>query len=167
LTRWDQSERSSREQIKTYRLVLVPLSVENARAILAGDLSVVTHAEGWPHADTFDALGMAAREDAPWAAWLVTVNGLVIGDCGTVGHVDAEGDIEIGFGLAAEHRGRGYGTELVEGLSQWLLRQRGIRRVVAREVLADNIPSRRALERAGFKLERSVGGLVWYGLARD
>ncbi len=61
----------------------------------------------------------------------------------------------------------GYGTELVEGLSQWLLRQPGIRRVVAREVLADNIPSRRALERAGFKLERSVGGLVWYGLARD
>jgi RimJ/RimL family protein N-acetyltransferase len=155
------------EQIETRRLVLVPLAVETARAILAGDLSVVESAEGWPHADTLDALPMAVKSDAPWPVWLVTLDELVIGECGTVGPVDGAGDVEIGFGLAAEHRGVGYGTELVEALSQWLLRQPGIRRVVAREVLADNKPSRRALERAGFSLERSDGGLVWYALARD
>jgi RimJ/RimL family protein N-acetyltransferase len=110
---------------------------------------------------------MAVKADAPWPVWLVTLGGLVIGDCGTVGPVDQAGDIEIGFGLAAEHRGVGYGTELVKALSHWLLCQAGTRRVVAREVLADNTPSRRALERAGFSLERSEGGLVWYALARD
>jgi RimJ/RimL family protein N-acetyltransferase len=31
-------------------------------------------------------------------------------------------------------------------------------------VLADNVPSRRALERAGFTLEREENGLTWYAL---
>ena len=152
------------EQIETRRLVLVPLTPEQARAILGGDLSVVEYAAGWPHADTLDALRMAVREDAPWPVWLVTLDGRVIGDCGTVGSVDDVGDIDIGFGLAPEHRGAGYGTELVQGLSGWLLRRPGVRRVVAREVLAENTPSRRALERAGFELQRSDAGLVWYAL---
>lgn len=152
------------EQIETRRLVLVPLPVETARAILGGDSSVVTPAEGWPHADTLDALRMVVKDDAPWPAWLVTLDGLVIGDCGTVGSVDEAGDVEIGFGLAAGHRGFGYGTELVEGLAQWLVGQPGVRRVVARGVLAHNTPSRRALERAGFRLESSDGGLVSYAL---
>ena len=152
------------EQIETRRLVLVPMTAEQARAILVGDLSVVEHAAGWPHADTLDALRMAVREDSPWPVWLVTLDGRVIGDCGTVGSVDDVGEIDIGFGLAAEHRGAGYGTELVQGLSGWLLSRPGIRRVVAREVLAENTPSRRALERAGFELQRSDAGLVWYAL---
>jgi RimJ/RimL family protein N-acetyltransferase len=152
------------EQIETRRLVLIPLPVETALAIVGGDVSVVTHAEGWPHADTLDALRMVVKEDAPWPAWLVTIDGLVIGDCGTVGPVDEAGDVEIGYGLAAEQRGFGYGTELVDGLSQWLVQQPGVRRVVARGVLADNTPSRRALERAGFRLESSEGGLVSYAL---
>jgi RimJ/RimL family protein N-acetyltransferase len=153
------------ERIDTRRLVLVPLRVETALAITRGDLSAVTHAEGWPHADTLDALRMVVNEDAPWPVWLVTLDGLVIGDCGTVGQVDEAGDVEIGFGLAAERRGFGYGTELVQGLAQWLARQPGVRRIVARGVLAGNTPSRRALERAGFRLESTDGGLVSYALA--
>jgi RimJ/RimL family protein N-acetyltransferase len=153
------------EQIETRRLVLVPMSTEAARAILSGDLSAFERVDGWPHADTLDAVRMALKTDAAWPVWLVTLDGRVIGDCGTVGPVDEAGDIDIGYGLAAEHRGAGYGTELVEALSRWLLRRPGVRRVVAREVAADNTPSRRALERAGFRLERSDGDLVWYALA--
>jgi RimJ/RimL family protein N-acetyltransferase len=153
------------ESIATPRLTLVPLQLEIARAVLAGDLSAVVHAEGWPHDDTLDALAMVAGVDR-WAAWLVVLDDVVIGECGTVGHIDEAADVEIGYGLAAEHRGRGYGTELVRALSQWLLRRPGVGRVVARGVLADNVPSRRALERAGFALERAEGGLVWYALAR-
>jgi RimJ/RimL family protein N-acetyltransferase len=153
------------EQIETRRLVLVPMPTEAARAVQSGDLSAFERADGWPHADTLDAVRMALKKDAAWPVWLVTLDGRVIGDCGTVGQVDEAGDIDIGYGLAAEHRGAGYGTELVEALSQWLLRRPGVRRVVARGVAADNTPSRRALERAGFRLERSDGDLVWYALA--
>ena len=50
----------------------------------------------------------------------------------------------------------------MQRLSRWLIAQPGVERVVAREVLADNVASRRALENAGFVLEREERGLTWY-----
>ncbi len=152
------------ERIETPRLVLVPISVETARAVIEGDLSGVRAGSGWPHADTLDGLRMAVDNDVE-LGWFVTLDDAVIGDCGTHGAADDAGDIEIGYGLAAPYRGRGYGSELVIGASQWLLGQPGVQRVVAREVLADNLPSRRALERAGFVLERAEDSRVWYALS--
>jgi RimJ/RimL family protein N-acetyltransferase len=155
-----------RERIMTERLVLVPLSAEVARAVIGGDLSGLRAGKGWPHADTLDGLRMAVEHDHD-SGWLVTLDGVVIGDCGTHGHADPAGDIEMGYGLAAPYRGLGYGTELVEGLSQWLLGQPGVQRIVVRNVLADNVPSRRALERAGFVIEQVDEGHVSYTRARE
>lgn len=151
-------------RIATQRLVLAPLDDEVAHAVLAGDFSGVTRAEGWPHDDTLDALRMATTPGGGSLVWLVMLDDVVIGDCGTVGDLDDEGAIEIGYGLAAELRGRGYGNELVDALSGWLLAQPEVEQVVAREVLADNVASRRALENAGFVLEREAGSLTWYVL---
>jgi len=151
------------EPMRTRRLQLVPLKIESARAVLAGDLSGLRTAEGWPHEDTLDAIRTAAGAGPRSLVWLVTLDGVVIGDCGTVGPLRAGGEIEIGYGLAAEHRGRGYGTEVVGALSRWLSGRPGVSRVVA-EVQAGNTPSRRVLERAGFVLERSEAGRVWYAL---
>ena len=151
------------EPIPTRRLVLVPVAPSTARAVVSGDLSGLRVGDGWPHEDSLDGLRMTAERTA--SCWFVTLEGVVIGDCGTHGPPDDRGDVEIGFGLAAPSRGRGYGTEVVAGLSQWLLRQPGVRRVVAREVPADNLPSRRALERAGFVVELSDERRVWYALA--
>ena len=146
--------------------MLVPVSAEIATAVVGGDLSNVAHAAGWPHDDTLDALRLALSSDEPSLVWLVTLDDTVIGDCGTLGGLDTAGDIEIGYGLAAEHRGLGYGNEVVSGLSGWLLGHPRVRRVVAREVLAANVPSRRALEHAGFVLEEERDGLTWYALNR-
>jgi glycogen synthase len=137
--------------ISTARLALVPVSPELAAAVIAGDLSALTVGEGWPHEDTVDGLRMAAGEERAWL-WFVTLEGVVIGDCGTHGEPDERGEVEVGYGVAGPYRGRGYGTEIVIGLSSWLLGQPGVRRVIAR-VAADNAPSQRALERAGFALE--------------
>lgn len=84
--------------------------------------------------------------------WFVTVDGVVIGDCGIHGEPGEHGDVELGYGLAPPYRGRGYGTETAVGLSRWLLGQDAVRRVVGRAAL-DNPPGRRTLERAGFALE--------------
>jgi RimJ/RimL family protein N-acetyltransferase len=139
--------------IATPSLVLEPLSVDAAKAIVAGDASGVRSGRGWPHDDTRDGLHNAlTRGHAP--GWLITLDGLVIGDCGTHGDPDQQGDVELGFGLAAPYRGRGYGTEVAIALSRWLLAQPGVRRVLGRAELG-NTPSRRALERAGFVLDSS------------
>jgi len=154
-----------RERIETPRLALVPVPPETAEAILAGDFSGVRAAEGWPREDTVVPFRTAAKYGVELPAWLVMLDDLVIGDCHTHGPADEAGDIEIGYGLAEPYRGRGYGSELVKGLSQLLLGRPGIRRVVARHVPIDNVPSRRSLERAGFVLERADEEYAWYALA--
>jgi [ribosomal protein S5]-alanine N-acetyltransferase len=152
--------------LTTRRLILAPLGETVARAVLVDDFSAVERADGWPHADTLDALRMATTPDSPSSVWLIMLGRIVIGDCGTLGGLDSAGAIEIGYGLAEEHRGRGYGNEVVDALSGWLIAQPEVERVVAREVRADNIASRRALENAGFLLEREERGLTWYALIR-
>jgi RimJ/RimL family protein N-acetyltransferase len=136
------------EPLQTARLCLEPLTVETVRAILAGDLSGLAAADGWPHEDTADGLGMAVKTGHP-PGWLVTVGGTVIGDIGTHGPVDEAGRVEIGYGLAAPSRGQGYGSEAVAAVTEWLLSQPGVRAVRA-HTLTSNAPSRRVLEKADF-----------------
>ena len=139
--------------LPTARLRLVPLTAAMARAILAGDLSGLaatglTSAEGWPHEDTADGLGMAVKTEHP-PGWLITTGGAIIGDIGTHGPVDEAGRAEIGYGLAAPSRGQGYGSEAVAAVTEWLLSQPGVRQVRA-HTLTSNAPSRRVLEKADF-----------------
>ena len=150
------------EVVVTQRLVLEPVSQETAQAVLEGRPDGLRRGDGWPHDDTLDALRMVAEHGSE--AWLILEDGVVVGDAGTHGPPDEHGDVEIGYGLAASVRGRGLSSEFVPVLAQRLLARPGVKRVVARAVLADNVPSRRALERAGFELEREADGLVWYAL---
>jgi RimJ/RimL family protein N-acetyltransferase len=151
--------------IDTPRLRLEPVSAELAQAILAGEFSGLTTGRGWPHADTADGMRMALLRGHP-PGWLILLSraaggadDIVIGDCGTHGPADADGSIEIGYGLAAHYRGKGFGTEVVAALTRWLLSRPGIRRVHARTHVA-NLPSRRVLEKAGFRQESLTGAEI-------
>lgn len=118
------------------------------RPAVAADLLARTVAgDGWPHKDTVDGLRLVTNRGA--SCWLAVDDGVIVGGAGTHGPVDASGRVEIGYGLARPYRGRGPGAELVATFSRWLLWQPAVREVVA--VVPDgNVPSRRALERAGF-----------------
>lgn len=155
----------SREQIETPRLVIVPTSPDRVQAILTGDLSVVQAGDGWPMEDSLVPMRTAERYGVELPGWFVTLDGVVIGDAHTHGDVDSAGDIEIGYNLAEPYRGRGYGSELVKGLSQWLLARPGVKRVVARHVPVENLPSRGALESAGFVLEQADEQYTSYALS--
>lgn len=154
----------SAETIESARLVLRPLTVAEAARIATGDISGWTAGDGWPHGDTRDGLALVASGAL---GWLVTLDGVVIGDCGTTGPAGPDGTVEIGYGLAGPYRGRGYGGELVRALSHWLLRQPWVRDVVA-TVDAGNTPSRRALHRAGFREQPAGRGdrQIRYALGR-
>jgi RimJ/RimL family protein N-acetyltransferase len=146
----------------TPRLVFVPVAPDAAAAVIDGDLSALTVVDGWPHEDTRDGLGGVAMGAE---AWFVTLDGAVIGDCGTHGPADANGEIEIGYGIAAGQRGQGFGNEIAAGLAAHLAARPEIRRIVANDVLADNTPSRRALVNAGFHVTAESAETVSY--ARD
>jgi len=141
--------------------VLLPQTLAQARALLEGEDPGLPLAEGYPHADTADALRMFVEhgESDSDAGWFVTLadDGRVIGDCGTAGWIDADGQVEIGYGLAAPFRGRGYGTEAVRALADWVAAQEGVRVVIA-DVEVGNEPSRRLLVSLGFSLTGESDG---------
>jgi len=143
-----------RPELRSERLVLVRQTREAVLALLSGEDCGLLLAEGYPHADTLDGLRLGVEHGGPEAAgWFVTLaeDGRVIGDCGTHGWVDDEGRVEIGYGLAAPWRGRGYGTEAVTALVDWVAAQPAVR-VVEASVEVGNETSRRLLERLGFTL---------------
>lgn len=147
------------QEIRTPRLVLSPLSLSGARAVLAGDGA--SAARGWPGPDALQVLSMAVEHGGD-AGWLILRDGLVVGECGTHGPPDADGTVEIRYGIAPPERGRGLATEACAALTAWLFEQPGVLRVEGSTHAAGNPASRRVLERCGFVLDRIDGQTSWY-----
>ena len=103
----------------------------------------------------------------PWIHGFCIVDrasGAAIGTCGYKGPPDAEGVVEIAYGVEPECRGRGYATEAAMALVDFALGNDGVRLVRA-HTLPDNAASAQVLRKCGFK---QVGeavddedGLVW------
>ncbi|WP_246998358.1 GNAT family N-acetyltransferase [Halosolutus gelatinilyticus] len=98
---------------------------------------------------------------------------------GTIGlrDIDQEtGNAELGYWVAPEHHGRGYGTEATRLTVEYAFQQLRLHRVDAR-VFEFNEPSRRLLESVGFCREgvlrdaEFIDGeyrdVYWYGLLED
>jgi RimJ/RimL family protein N-acetyltransferase len=128
----------------------VPVTPEAARGVVDGNGPGLPTAPGWPHEDTVDALEMSLAPDAG-PGWLITLDGAVIGDCGTFGWPDELGVVEIGYGLSAAFRGRGFATEAAEAMCAWLSTEAAAIEITATSVEKDNLPSRRVLEKLGFR----------------
>ena len=144
------------DRLTTERLVLEPLSAERAASLAAGDLGSVVAAPGWPHADTADALALAAGPGAG-PTWLVVADGAVVGDAGAFAWPAAGGPVAVGYGLAEGARGRGYATEALAAICHWLVTAAGAGSVTA-EVAVGNAPSCRVLEKLGFTLVAEADG---------
>ena len=135
--------------IVTPRLVLQPVRRDLAQAVVAGRLSGISRGAGWPHADTADAMTLALAPDAG-PSWVITVDGVVVGDCGAFSWPDENGEVEIGYGLAEPFRGMGYATEAAAGMCEWLFAEAGAVVITATAVNPGNVASRRVLEKLGF-----------------
>ena len=165
---YDRRAMREPELLRTERLQLVPVRRDVARAVVAGDLAALGReglepGSGWPHGDTLDGLRLAL-EHGGGLGWFAVLDGVVVGDCGTHGGPDADGAVEIGYGLAGPYRGRGLATELARALAGWLLADPDVRRVVATTHAAANPASRRVLEKVGFTFDRDDAEMAWYVL---
>jgi len=166
------------DQLRTERLLLLSVTPPLARAVLDGHLDEdpdrlpdgLRAAPGWPTADTVNGLrlsfGDVDAQQEPQASGGSRVivradTGEVIGDLGWKGGPDESGVAEIGYGLAGPSRRQGYGTEAVAAFADWALGPGGASSLIA-EVLADNVASRRLLERVGFTVDHVVNTAVWY-----
>jgi RimJ/RimL family protein N-acetyltransferase len=67
------------------------------------------------------------------------------------------GSTEMGYGVHPAHQGRGYASEAVQGLSEHVIAEIGLRRIELR-VNLDNAPSLRVAEKSGFTKEGVLRG---------
>ncbi|MCG0066804.1 GNAT family N-acetyltransferase [Streptomyces tricolor] len=157
-------------QLTTARLVLRPWTGAEAAAVLAD-----TRSARW--ADDFPAEGdrVIAALFAQHPAWLgehghrliiERDSGLVVGSIGLF-WPPSEGTVEIGYGVVASRRGRGYAAEAARALADFALTAPGVHAVVAGVELS-NPASLRVLEKAGFRRSGTEDGVARFMLtSRD
>jgi RimJ/RimL family protein N-acetyltransferase len=110
-------------------------------------------------------VGLAGdHPDTPgeWFQFAVALPGTdeLIGDCGAHVPLAEPRQAEIGFTFAPAHQGRGYATEAVRRLLDYLLVERGKHRVVA-TCDARNARSSALLRRVGMRREGLLRQGVW------
>ncbi len=157
------------------RLVVAPPDVldwlvarDEARAAALLDADAPT---GWVDADDARS-GLAfhaqsIRRDPAQRAWRVrlvisTQDRRLIGSINLKGLPDAEGAVEIGWGIDPAYRGRGLATEAAARVLSWVDAQPAAMRVIA-TIPDDRVPSQRVATRLGFAstAEHRRGMRVW------
>lgn len=92
------------------------------------------------------------------------ITGALVGTCGFKGPPEAEGIVEIAYGVAPDHQGKGYATEAAEALVGYAFSS-GRVRVVRAHTFSEANASTRVLTKRGFQLVGEVidpeDGLVW------
>ena len=150
-------------EIQTERLKLVPMTLEETRAMVER-MEPSVRAQLSP--DWLARLERATEPDVWWHGFSVVERGenLRVGSCGFKGPADSNGMVEIAYGVDPEHRGRGYATEAARALVKFALGFNEVRLVRA-HTLPEANASTQVLTKCGF---RNVGevidpedGLVW------
>ena len=140
-------------EIQTARLTLHAASQDEMRRFIQAQTDPVLAAAyremlqgclDHPDAHLWHALWMIDRKDGPH-----------VGELSFKGR-NADGSVEIGYGITPPFRGRGYATEAVAAAVAWALGQPGVTRVEA-ETAPDNAPSLRVLEKCSFTPTGSTG----------
>ena len=147
--------------IETERLLLVTLLAEEIEALIAGDSERVETLIGFtfPPDDPNRGVDLswhlkALREDLNQRSWRIRViversSGTVVGSINLKGPPNAEGDVEVGWGLNEDARRKGYATEASAAVVNWISKQPGVATISA-TIPDDNDASKRLAGRLGF-----------------
>jgi ribosomal-protein-alanine N-acetyltransferase len=163
-------------RLETARLMLVAFTVELIDAL--PDRARAEHEigaaipDGWPDEELAGLLSLYvdwARRDptvvgfGPWIL-IARDENVVVGSAGFVGK-PKDGSIELGFGVHAAYRNRGYASEAARALVDWGLGRRDVERVVA-TCDRDNLASARVLEKVGMARVGDADGQLRWELRR-
>lgn len=152
---------------------LIPMTAQ-----LAADIHTGRHhptwAEDFPSEGDLVTAGIVCRriaagaeyqppsDDYPWSYYLITADDVVVGGCGFKSAPDELGQVEIGYGLAASHQGRGIATDAVRALVDIAMRAGT---AVIAETEDWNVASIRVLAKLGFtRWDRPDETHMWWRL---
>lgn len=142
---------STGTDLTTDRLVLRPWSTEELAAVLS-DARLMHWAEDFPaEGDRVVAGFLTEHPDGAneygHRQIIERAGGLVVGSIGLFWPPDA-GSVEVGYGIVASRRGRGYAPEATRAVVEFALTAPGVHTVHA-DVELSNPASVRVLEKAG------------------
>jgi len=152
-----------RKPPQTKNLKLVPQTLEEVRTMIE---AMTPSEKAELSADWLERLRVFTPADS-WTLGFSLVHlddDAVVGTCGFKGPPDADGVVEIAYGVAPEYQGRGYATEAAQALTDYAFR-RGKVRVVRAHTRPEPNASTRVLTKCGFRRIGEVidpeDGLVW------
>jgi RimJ/RimL family protein N-acetyltransferase len=147
-----------RMELRTERLLLRPMPLDEAQAVDRGERDGRSWSPGYPAEGDVEIARVVLRN--PPRDDLETLfgtrqivdrrTGLVIGALGFFGPPDETGTVEIGYGVVPEARGQGVATEAVAALLAFADGRPEVRKVVASTDL-DNFASQRVLVKSGLR----------------
>ncbi|MEG0911857.1 MAG: GNAT family N-acetyltransferase [Ruthenibacterium sp.] len=85
---------------------------------------------------------------------------IVVGSADFKDAPNANGEVEIGYGLGKEFEHHGYMTEAVKAMCDWAKTQKSVHAILA-ETELDGFASQRILQRCGFKEEKRAATIWW------
>ena len=140
--------------LQTKRLTLVLSSTEDVLQQIE-QMSAEDRAQVSP---VWLARIQTATESSPWTHGFIAVlreGGAQIGGAAFKGPPSEEGVVEIAYGIAPEHQGRGYATEAADALTAFAFQSDDVR-VVCAHTKPDNEASARVLAKCGFRFVGEV-----------
>ena len=146
--------KSPSNSIETARLTLILQTPEEARASIAA-MDAASRAQV--------SAAWLARLDAALAAdpfvhsfsLVRKDSGAVIGQCGFKGPPDADGTVEIAYGVSPDQEGNGFATEAARALRDYALTFEQVQTVCAHTLAVTNA-SQRILAKCGFEFVGQV-----------
>ena len=156
----------------------VPVTFEITQSLLDGSskeiekLGIKTDGK-WPTRDTMHILPIIneslEKDKVPsgFEFWMIVKNDnmQVVGDIGFHGKPNKKGEVEVGFGLVEQERGKGFGFEAVKAIMNWLNSQDSAK-VIKAKCLISNKPSARILEKVGMKEINRDHNLIYWELIK-
>jgi RimJ/RimL family protein N-acetyltransferase len=148
-----------------FEVAKVVIPTANLDLVLQTPDEVLASIEAMPPADRAEvspdwlARVRATPAGDPWALSFSVVErggGAIVGSCGFKGPPDADGVVELAYGIDTSRRGRGFATEAAGALARFAFASSRVRLVLA-HTKPGNGASERVLAKCGF---RQVGMVV-------
>ena len=163
-------------RLETERLLLVPFTVTICREVLNHNftsLNKMGFKQGisWPDADVMETLPKIinnltlAGHATGFESWMIIKrdSNEIIGDLGFKGFNYTAQNIDIGYGLIAEERGKGYAEEATKALIEWAFSHARVKEITA-QCLANNMASIKLLQKLKFTAQRTNEDYIFWSL---
>ena len=167
------------KNIHTNRLILIPITLEITKSLIKGSSKEIENLgikcdKKWPTEDTMDVLPIInsslEKDKIPsgFEFWMIVKKDTmhVIGDIGFHGKPNEKGEVEVGYGLVEHEQGKGFGSESLNAIMDWLNFQESVK-VIKADCLISNKPSARILEKAGLKEVNRDDELIYWEVIKS